>query len=166
MTCAGTDIHVLPDALRAPGFLVAEIVEVFEAFHDRGWDCGQTNGEVLSRVLAFDRHPEIAPDFTPTEQDWWSQGAKDYVNDNSAGDTDQAANGCGDLFLYYLHDQLTFSWPDIISAGGTNLGATYRALAGYPGSQGFADFKTVLSKIDHNGTLALPASGDPFPVKL
>jgi hypothetical protein len=165
MSCAGTDIHVLPDPRRAAGFLAAEVVEVFEAFQDRGWDCGQTNGEALSRVLAFARHPEIAPDFTATEQDWWGQGAKDYVNDNSAGDTDQIANGCGDLFLYYLREELTFSWSDIISAGGRTLGATYQALAGYPGKQGFDDFKTTLSKIDHKGTLALPASGNPFPIK-
>src|SRR5207244_2116785 len=60
MTCAGTDVHVLSDPVRAPGFLTAEIVEVFEAAINNGWDCAVTNGESLSRVLAFERHPEIA----------------------------------------------------------------------------------------------------------
>jgi hypothetical protein len=165
MTCAGTDVHVLSDPLRAPGFLTAEIVEVFEAAINNGWDCGVTNGESLSRVLAFERHPEIAREFNPTEQDWWAQGHRDYVNDNSAGDTDQIAAGCGDLFLYYLHSQLTFDWTSVSGAGGRTLGATYQALTGYDPPQGFKDFIAALATIDKGGTLALPASGNPFPIK-
>jgi hypothetical protein len=165
MTCAGTDVHVLSDPVRAPGFLTAEIVEVFEAAINNGWDCAVTNGESLSRVLAFERHPEIAQEFNPTEQDWWSQGHRDYVNDNTAGDTDQIAAGCGDLFLYYLHAQLTFDWTTVCGAGGPTLGATYQSLTGYDPQQGFSDFVAALSTIDQGGTLALPASGNPFPIK-
>jgi hypothetical protein len=165
ITCAGTDVHVSADPVRAPGFLVAEIVEVFEAAQAAGWDCARTNGEALSRVLAFERHPEIAPDFMATEQDWWGQGHADYVNDNSAGDRDQLANGCGDLFLYYLHSQLTFSWNDVVAAGGQTLGAAYQALTGYDSRQGFNDFVNVLALIDRGGGLDLPASGNPFPIK-
>src|SRR2546423_14194693 len=130
LSCAGTDVHVLSDSALAPGFLTAEIVEVFEAALNNGWDCGVTNGESLSRVLAFDRHPEIAGDFNQTAQDWWASGHPDHVNDNSAGDTDQLASGWGDPFLYYLHSQLTFDWPSICSAGGPALGACYRSLTG------------------------------------
>jgi hypothetical protein len=165
VTCAGTDIHVLSDPALAPGFLTAEIVEVFEAAINNGWDCGFTNGESLSRVLAFDRHPEIAADFNPTEQDWWASGHQDYVNDNSAGDTDQIAAGCGDLFLYYLHSQLTFDWGPICSAGGQTLGGCYQLLSGYDPQQGFKDFIAALTTIDQGGTLALPPSGNPFPLK-
>lgn len=166
MTCAGTDIHVLSDPNLAPGFLTAEIVEVFEAAINNGWDCGVTNGESLSRVLAFDRHPEIAGDFNQTEQDWWASGHPDHVNDNSSGDTDQIANGCGDLFLYYLHSQLTFDWGTISTTGGQTLGACYQTLTSYDPQQGFSDFVNALSTIDQGGTLALPASGNPFPVKI
>jgi hypothetical protein len=165
ITCAGTDIHVLPDPVQAPGFLAAEIVEIFEAAINNGWDCGRTNGESFSRVLAFERHPEIAAEFMQTEQDWWAQGHLDHVNDNSAGDTDQMASGCGDLFLYYLHGQLTFGWDAIAQAGGDTLGACYRALTGYDAAQGFADFLTSLARIDQGGRLALPPSGNPFPLK-
>ncbi len=161
MTCAGTDVHVLSDPVRAPGFLTAEIVEVFEAAVNNGWDCAVTNGESLSRVLAFERHPEIAAEFDPTEQDWWAQGHRDYVNDNSAGDTDQIASGC----VYYLHSQLTFDWTTVCGAGGASLGATYQALTGYDPQQGFNDFVAALTTIDQGGTLALPASGNPFPIK-
>src|SRR2546421_5625011 len=136
MTCAGTDVHVLSDPVREPGFLRAGIVEVFEAAINNGWDCAVTNGESLSRVLAFERHPEIAADFNQTEQDWWASGHPDHVNDNSAGDTDQLASGCGDLFLYYLNSQLSFDWPSICSAGGSELGACYRSLTGRDAAQG------------------------------
>lgn len=162
--CGGTDIHVQNDAQRAPGYLVAEVVEVFEDTIGNGWNCGLTNGEALSRVLAFERYDLLAQDFMPTEQDWWASGHPDFVNDNSSDDRNQVANGCGDLFLYYLHLQLTFSWVDIIKAGGDSLGATYKTLAGYDGGQGFADFIAGLSRISQNGSLTLPANGDPYPL--
>jgi hypothetical protein len=165
MSCAGTDIHVISFPDLAPGFLMAEIVEVFEAAIKNGWDCGRTNGEALSRVLAFQQHPEIASDFTQTEQDWWSAGHADNVNDNSAGDTDQLANGCGDLFLYYLHSQLGFDWSAICRTGGKTLGACYQTLTGYDPQQGFSDFVNALTSIDKAGSLRLPASGDPFPLE-
>jgi hypothetical protein len=166
MSCEGTDIHVLSDPNLAPGFLAAEVVEVFEAAINNGWDCGLTNGEALSRVLAFDRHPEIAGDFNQTEEDWWSAGHPDHVDDNSSGDTDSVANGCGDLFLYYLHSQLNFEWNAVCGAGGDTLGACYQKLTGYDAAQGFNDFINALSTIDQGGTLTLPDSGNPFPIKL
>jgi len=37
---------------------VAEAVEVFEAIQNRGWNCGASNGEGLSRVLAQVLYPK------------------------------------------------------------------------------------------------------------
>jgi hypothetical protein len=162
--CGGTEIYVQNDPQLAPGYLVAEVVEVFEDTLNNGWDCGRTNGEALSRVLAFERYPPLAPDFAPTEQDWWANGHPDFVNDNSSDDRNQIANGCGDLFLYYLHSQLSNGWADILKAGGASLGATYHALAGYDGGQGFADFIAGLSRIARGGALVLPPSGNPYPL--
>jgi hypothetical protein len=116
--------------------------------------------------MAFEQHPALAPDFTPTEQNWWAAGHRDYVNDNRADDRDQEANGCGDLFLWYLHTQLTFRWADIVAAGGSSLGATYQTLTGYDPQQGFADFIAALQTIDQQGRLALPDSGNPFPLNI
>ena len=164
LSCAGTDIHVLPDRDRAPGFLLAEVVEVFEAEIKNGWDCGHTNGEALSRVLAFERYPALAADFVQTEQTWWANGHQDYVTFNGADDVNPYANGCGDLFLYYLHSQLTFGWGDIVRTGGKSLGATYQTLAGYPAAQGFSDFISLLKGIDEKGVLTVPGSGNPFPL--
>jgi hypothetical protein len=163
--CGGTDVHVQNDPQRAPGYLVAEVVEVFENALGNGWDCGLTNGEALSRVLAFERYELLAQDFVQTEKDWWASGHPDFVNDNSSDDRNQIANGCGDLFLYYLHNQLNFTWNDIVQAGGDSLGSTYRTLAGYDGGQGFADFVAGLTTSSRQGTLALPPSGNPFPLR-
>ena len=164
--CGGTDIHVQNDPERAPGYLVAEVVEVFEDALGNGWNCGLTNGEALSRVLAFARYDPLARDFVPTEHDWWANGHPDFVNDKSSDDRNQIANGCGDLFLYYLHGHLNVSWGDIIQAGGDSLGSTYRALAGYDGGQGFADFIAGLSGLAQDGGLALPPNGNPYPLPI
>src|SRR5579863_8840313 len=92
--CNATDIYVEPDPQLANGFFVAELVEIFESAINNGWDCGQTNGEGLSRVLAGERNPNLGSLFVQTEQAWWADGQVDYVNDNSADDTNQDANGC------------------------------------------------------------------------
>jgi len=60
---------------------------------------------------------------------------------------------------------LTFGWDAIAQAGGQTLGACYQALTGYDPVQGFNDFIAALSTIDRGGTLTLPPSGDPFPLK-
>lgn len=163
--CGGTDVHVENDPARAPGYLVAEVVEVFEDTLANGWDCGRTNGEALSRVLAFERYDLLAQDFMPLEQEWWANGHPDFVNDNSSDDRNQIANGCGDLFLYYLHSQLNLGWADIIRAGGDSLGSAYRTLAGYEGGQGFADFIAGLSGLSREGALVLPPNGNPYPLR-
>jgi hypothetical protein len=64
-----------------------------------------------------------------------------------------------------LHAQLTFDWTTLCGAGGPTLGATYKSLTGYDPMQGFNDFIASLSTIDQGGTLALPPSGNPFPIK-
>jgi hypothetical protein len=42
---------------------------------------------------------------------------------------------------------------------------TYQSLTGYDQMQGFNDFIAALTSIDRGGTLALPSSGNPFPIK-
>ena len=58
--CNATDLYIEPTAQVASGFMVAELVEVFEAAINNGWQCGQTNGEALSRVLATERNNGLA----------------------------------------------------------------------------------------------------------
>jgi hypothetical protein len=162
--CDATDIYVEPDPELVSGFFVAELVEDFEAAIANGWDCGQTNGEGLSRVLAGERNANLGSLFVQTEQSWWANGHQDYVEDNSADDTNQDANGCATLFLYYLHSQLGYDWAAIVAAGAPTLGQTYQKLTGQDPAAGFADFVALLSTLDMGGFLNVPASGDPFPI--
>jgi len=162
--CDATDIYIEPTPDLASGFMVAELVEIFEAAAKTGWSCGNTNGEGLSRVLAGERNANLGPLFTQTAQAWWQAGHADYVNSNGADDRDENSNGCATLFLFYLNNQLGFDWRTITTTGGATLGETYQTLTGKPGAQGFSEFIALLSGIDQGGTLNIPASGNPFPL--
>lgn len=162
--CNATDLYCEPDPTLGSGFMVAELVEVFEAAISNGWQCGQTNGEALSRVLATERNPNIAQLQVQTGQAWWSNGAKDFVTTNGATDQDENSNGCGPLFLYYLHSQLGFDWRTVTTTGGSTLGETYQKLTGKSGADGFQDFLSRLATLDNGSGLQLPANGNPFPI--
>lgn len=162
--CDGTDVYVEPQPQVVTGLVVAEVVEIFEAAINNGWNCGQTNGESLSRVLAVERNSGLASLTAQTAQTWWANGHADYVTTNNATDTNQDANGCGSLFVYYLHSQLGYSYEKIATTGGASLGACYQGLSGKAPAQGFSDFVARLATIASGGQLTLPASGNPFPI--
>jgi hypothetical protein len=163
---AGANLYIEPaPANQASALVVAEVVEVFEAAIDNGWDCSHTNGEALSRVLAVERNATLASVTTPTEPRWWRNGHHDYVNDNSATDQNEDANGCGALFLYYLHTQLGFSWTQIATTGGSSLGDTYQKLTGKDPQAGYRDFIGRLATIAQGGQLNVSSSGNPFPLR-
>lgn len=162
--CDATDLYIEPTAQIASGFMVAELVEVFEAAINNGWQCGKTNGEALSRVLATERNGGLAQLQVQTGQAWWTNGRQDYVTNNNATDQDENSNGCGPLFLYYLHSQLGYDWTRITTTGGATLGETYQRLTGRPAAQGFQEFINLLASLDQGAGLQLPASGNPFPI--
>lgn len=163
--CSATDLYIEPAPDAAEGFTIAELVEVFEAAANNGWQCGQANGEALSRVLATDRAPILGQIGVQAGQSWWANGHQDFVTNNNATDQNNDSNGCGPLFLYYLHSQLHFDWKTITTTGGATLGETYQRLTGNTPQQGFQDFLSRLATVvDATGTLAIPASGNPFPI--
>jgi hypothetical protein len=165
-SCAGANLYIEPvSANQASALVAAEVVEVFEAAINNGWDCGHTNGEALSRVLAVERNAILASVNVPTEQRWWRNGRQDYVNDNSATDQNEDANSCGALFLYYLHTQLGFSWTQIATTGGSSLGDTYQKLTGKDPHTGFQDFLGRLATMAQRGKLDVASSGNPFPIR-
>lgn len=162
--CDATDLYCEPDPGLGSGFMVAELVEVFEAAINNGWQCGKTNGEALSRVLATERNGNIAQLQVQTGQAWWANGRKDYVTTNDASDQDENSNGCGPLFLYYLHSQLGYDWRTITTTGGATLGETYQKLTGNSPAQGLQDFLDRLATLDTGSGLQLPQNGNPFPI--
>jgi hypothetical protein len=160
----------------------AEAIECFEMLTGKA-NAGQTDGEAVSRVVAFKLCPEImlVPGFnSAVTQQWWQDGHPDWVNDNSQTDQSTDGNGAGVMFLLFLTDYLGVPVQTILaqtpSSGGAPLGQTYIALlnvlpglAQTAGADGPAAFQTMISLLTQNaqaadGTLTLPADGNPFPV--
>jgi len=158
----------------------AEIVESFQLLTGKA-NPGNTDGEAVSRVLAFKLAPEIAliPGFSgAVAQQWWQDGHPDWVNDNSQNDQSTDGNGAGVMFLEFLTDYLGVSLDRILqrmpATGGAPLGQTYVALltdlpelANVAGANGASAFQKMISLLQQNaqnpdGSLNLPADGNPF----
>jgi len=174
--CTTGDRQYLSTALFA-----AEIVESFQVLTGTA-DPGLTDGESVSRVVAFKLAAEIAliPGFnSAVTQQWWADGHPDFVNDNSQSDQSTDGNGAGVMFLEFLIDFLGLSLAQVINhmpnTGGAPLGNTYvnllkdfPALASVVGPDGSSAFAKMVSLLSDNaqtdgGVLNLPANGNPFP---
>lgn len=159
----------------------AEAVESFQTLTGKA-DPGQTDGEAVSRVLAFKLAPEIAlvSGFSAgVAQQWWSDGQPDFVNVNTQTDQSTDGNGAGVMFLLFLTDFLGIPMDQILAAmpatNGAPLGQTYVALlsshpelaqaAGTDGPSAFQAMVTLLQQnaTNFDGSLNLPPDGNPFP---
>jgi hypothetical protein len=176
ITAATTARQYLSTALFA-----AELVESFQTLTRKG-NPGLTDGEAVSRVVAFKLTPEISlvPGFSSdVTQAWWKNQHPDFVTDNSQNDQSENGNGAGVMFLLFLNDFLGIALDEILArmpaADGAPLGDTYiQLLAKYPtlkqsaGADGKAAFNKMVSLLEQNtqgqdGMLSLPADGNPFP---
>lgn len=144
--------------------VVAEEVEVFSDSQNVGWDCGASNGEGLSRVLATELYPHELDGYSTAHYWLDTDRKKDWVNNNNTTDTDRLSNGCSVLFLNWLHHQKGFSWEQIVKAGGSTLGNTYHTLTGDNGNNGFNKFKDDLQKKYPVGTNSGLGNDNPFPI--
>jgi hypothetical protein len=183
-----------------PALFAAELTESYEAFWNDahpnrtangGWACGNTNGEAMSRMMAFLIGDQVNSPIDKVSgfsggvsQYWWQKGHPDYVNDNSMTDQSTRGNGCGVMFLNFLNSYLGISMKQIWQAGSDTLGDTYAALAkqnptmaqkvaalagggskGMTGQSAFKAMINLLTKYAQNskGQLNLPANGNPYP---
>lgn len=142
---------------------LAELVEVFEAAQGRGWNCGASNGEGLSRALATERYPRQIVGFT-TAAAWLNQGRPDFVNRTDPTDSNPLSTGCAVLFLNYLHYQLNYRWRDIVAAAGPNLSVTYLRLTG-DARNPFPAFAALLAGKFPVGSQAVLETDNPFPIQ-
>lgn len=173
---AGAGRQYLSTALFA-----AEIVESFQMLTGKA-AAGLTDGESVSRILAFKLAPEIAmvPGFnSAVTQQWWQDHHPDFANDNSQSDQSADGNAAGVMFLEFLTDYLGVPMDRILqrmpATGGAPLGQTYVAvLKDYPalaqvaGPDGTSAFQKMIALLEQHiqnpdGTLNLPADGNPFP---
>jgi len=141
--------------------VVAEEDEVFMANQNVGWNCGYSNGEGLSRVLATELHPSALNGFASAAS-WLDSNRPDWVDNTEQTDTDYVSIGCSTLFLNYLRYQLGMNWSNIVQAGGDTLAQTYSNLTG--SSDGFSPFATLLRSRFPQGTPSGLQNDNPFPI--
>ena len=140
---------------------MAEAVEVFSAVQNAGWDCGASNGEGLSRVLATALHPTQLNGFA-TASDWLNSPRENFVDHNERTDRDPVSTGCAVLFLNYLHHQLGHRWSTVVAHGRPTLAATYYALEG--SDDGWEQFSTLVAAHYPPGKRAHVPTDNVFPL--
>jgi hypothetical protein len=141
--------------------VVAEAAEVFMANQEQGWECGASNGEGLSRVLATDAYPQVFRFFTAAE--WLDGPRRDFVTQNDGSDIRRDSIGCSTLFLNYLRVQLGFSWPQVVQSSGRSLATAFHLLTGR--TDAFDSFSSLLARRFPAGGIANLATDNPFPIR-
>ncbi len=144
--------------------LIAEEDEVFEAAFDHGWNCGASNGEGLSRVLANDLYPGVEPSNFVSSASWLdAPGRPDWINNTEGTDQHYVSIGCSVLFLNWMRFQLGYSWTQIIAAGDSTLAKTYQRLTGQ--TDGYALFTALMDRTYPRGTPSGLTTDNPFPLQ-
>ena len=108
---------------------VAELSEAFMGAQNRGWGCGFSNGEALSRFLAEQETPDGTLNAFVTAPAWHRAGRPDWVYTTEQTDRNAISTGCGMVYIYWMRS-LGYTIPQIVQAGGATLAANYTALTG------------------------------------
>lgn len=145
--------------------VMAEADEVMMAAQNRGWNCGFSNGEALSRVQAN----EITGDNFATASSYLNSARQNFVRFNDPTDVNAASTGCGALFINWMRHQgsfqnfnLNLSLAAITQAGGPTLERTFMTLGGFEFC--FETFKLLLEINFPSGRSVNIAGDNPFPL--
>jgi hypothetical protein len=156
----GGDLYVdawFGNVVGAIGLFIAELSECFQGLQGKGWACGSSNGEALSRF-----HAELASggpkgalvDFG-TGPAWAQAGYPNWVDATEPTDQDDVATGCGVLYIWWMVSR-GFTPAQITRAGGATLAANYRVLTGQ--TTAWSDFDAAVRTLPRGIT-----SDDPWP---
>ena len=140
-TYSNTTINPL-DLLVA--LFVAEVSECFMGAQAKGWGCGYSNGEGLSRFLAEEETPWGTLAGFQTAAAWVAAGYPDWVTHTELTDRNSISTGCAILYIYWMRSR-GFSIPQITQAGGSTLQANYQVLTGK--ASAYADLVAAVKKI-------------------
>jgi len=152
----------LSDQDTTVGLAVAEITESYMGLQAKGWNCGGSGGEALSRVLA-----EIATGGPDGAMRDYSAGPSwtgaDWINRDSGTDQDYPSTGCGVLYLWWLLS-LGHTVEQIVQAGesGGVLAGNYRDVTGKKQTDAWTDFKAAIKAIGGAGSMQ---NDNPFGAK-
>jgi hypothetical protein len=132
---------------RTIGLVVAELTECFMGYQNKGWNCGGSNGEALSRFLAELRSGGANGQLAPyTSAPAWDQaGRPNWIDQTENTDRNTVSTGCGVLYLWWMLSQ-GYTPAQITQAGGATLADNYAALVSpQPASQAWTYFSVALS---------------------
>lgn len=166
-SCADTALHLAAfdgsndDLVRM--LMVAEADEVFMADQNKGWNCGDSAGEGLSRVLATLAYPAQLDGFA-TAASWLNSVRDDFVTRSDPTDQNYVSIGCATLFINYLSHQLGHGAADVARTGGSSLAQTFATLTGKPSSDAFPPFAALLAQHFPPGQTATLSDDNPFPL--
>ncbi len=140
------------------GLVMAEVCESYMGLQRKGWNCGGSGGEGLSRFLAeiVSGGPNGALSAFASGSAW---DGTDWISHDQGTDQDYPSIGCAILYCWWL-TSLGYTVDQIVQAGepdGT-LASNYVVLAGKPSAQAFADFKAAVAAAGG------PTSDNPFGV--
>lgn len=135
---------------------IAELSECFMGTQNRGWGCGFSNGEGLSRYLAENASPGTIPSWGITGPSWVSAGYPDWVTKTEQTDQDYTSTGCAILYIYWMRS-LGFTTSQIVQAGGATLSANYQTLTGK--TTAYPDLVAAVKGLT-------VTTDDPFPTRL
>ena len=134
----------------ANGLVVAELTESFMGAQNKGWDCGGSNGEALSRLLAEleSGGPGGALSGFATGPDWDRAGRPNWIDATESTDQDAISTGCGIVYLYWMMSQGKTA-AEITQAGcpDGSLASNYQALTGK--TTAWSDFTTAVNALPH-----------------
>lgn len=140
------------------GLVMAEVCESYMGLQARGWNCGGSGGEGLSRFLA-----EIVSGGPAGSLSGFASGPSwdgaDWISRDQGTDGDYPSIGCAILYCWWMLSR-GISVARIVQAGepdGT-LASNYAALTGQFKAQAFPDFKAAVAAAGG------PTSDNPWKV--
>jgi hypothetical protein len=148
------------------GLVQAEVSESYMGLQNKGWDCGGSNGEALSRVLAefVSGGPDGELREYATGPAWARDGFPNWVDANEGSDLNPVSTGCGVVYLYWMLSK-GFTLSQIVQAGCPHgvLAGNYRVLTGK--ATAWADFSSAVNALPHEIAGDNPWSGGGPPAQ-
>ncbi len=136
---------------------IAELSECFMGAQGKGWGCGSSNGEGLSRYLAQNAPPGVMPTWGITAPSWVAAGYPDWVSKTEGTDRDYVSIGCAIAYLYWMRYQ-GYTISEIVQAAGSTLAANYQTLTGK--TTAYNDLVAAMK------SFPAPTTDNPFPERL
>jgi hypothetical protein len=140
-TFAGTTINALDLEV---ALYVAELSECFMGAQGKGWGCGYSNGEGLSRFLAEEETPWGTLAGFQTASAWTAAGYPDWVSHTELTDRNAVSTGCAVAYIYWMRSQ-GYSIAQITQAAGATLQVNYQTLTGR--SSAYPDLVAAMKSI-------------------